>query len=288
LVVIAIIGVLLGLLLPAVQAAREAARRSQCSNNLKQMGLALQNYHAQHRSFPPGAPLPFDETNPSISWRVLILPFLEETAVYEEIGPKPDGDAKSWAPRRRAIEVYLCPSTERPVENGTALVVAHYAAVSGAYRGNDRMDLEDMLCGDIYTNGIFYPTSRTTIAKITDGTSHTLAVGERQYIFRDWMNGATRIGMPPTEMCTEAAKNVRFPINADQNVHGYYKFDNTAPSGAKKDVLLNDLYFASKHPGGAHFCLADGSVQFLQDSIDITLYQDLSTRNGDEVLQAGF
>jgi prepilin-type N-terminal cleavage/methylation domain-containing protein len=288
LVVIAIIGVLLGILLPAVQAAREAARRSSCINNLRQIGLALQNYHSQYKHFPPGAPLLAKEMDPSIGWRVLILPFLEETAVYEEIAPTPDGGAANWSPQRRAIDVYVCPSNERPVSNGTMLVEAHYAAVSGAYRGNDRMDLEDSICGDIYTNGIFYPNSRIPTSKITDGTSHTLAVGERRCVWRDWMDGATWLGTPPTEICTEAAKNIRFPINADPNVYGYYKFDSTAPAGAKKDVLLNDLYFASRHPGGAHFSIADGSVQFLHDSIDFSLFQDLSTRNGGEVLREVF
>jgi prepilin-type N-terminal cleavage/methylation domain-containing protein/prepilin-type processing-associated H-X9-DG protein len=288
LVVIAIIGILLGLLLPAVQAAREAARRSSCVNNLRQIGLALQNYHSQYRHFPPAAPLLAKEMDPSIGWRVLILPFLEETAIYQEIAPTPDGDAASWKPRGNAIDIYLCPSTERPVSGPTLQVPAHYAAVSGAYRGNDRFDLEDSFCGDIYKNGIFFPNSRTSIQKITDGTSHTLAVGERLYVFRDWMDGATWIGKPPTEICTEAAKNVRFPINANQQEYGYYVFDNFAPAGAKKDMLLNDLFFASKHSGGANFCIADGSVQFLQESIDFTLYQDLATRNGSEVVHGGF
>jgi prepilin-type N-terminal cleavage/methylation domain-containing protein len=288
LVVIAIIGVLLGILLPAVQAAREAARRSSCINNLRQIGLALQNYHSQYKHFPPAAPLFAREMEPSIGWRVLILPFLEETSVFQEIGPTPDGGAASWKPRGQAIDVYLCPSNERPASGPGMQVKAQYAAVSGAYRGNDRIDLEDGNCGDIYKNGIFYPNSRTAISKITDGTSHTLAVGERTYVFLDWMDGATWLGKPPTEICTEAAKNVRFPINADQTQYGYYVFDNFAPPGAKKDMLQNDLFFASKHPGGAHFCIADGSVQFLQDSIDFTLYQDLSTRNGNEVVNAGF
>jgi type II secretory pathway pseudopilin PulG len=288
LVVIAIVGILLGLLLPAVQAAREAARRSSCTNNLKQIGLALQNYHAQYGHFPAAAPLLARQIDPSISWRVMILPFLEETVVYEEIGPTPDGGATSWKPRGLALDVYLCPSNERPVSNPALQVKAQYAAVSGAYRGNMRMDLEDSFCGDIYTNGIFYPNSRTTISKITDGTSHTLAVGERQYVFRDWMDGATWLGTPPKEICTEASKNVRFPINADQTTYGYYVFDDSAPADAKKEMLLNDLHFASRHAGGAYFCVADGSVHFLSDAIDFTLYQDLSTRNGDEVLQGAF
>ena len=289
LVVVAIIGLLLGLLLPALQAAREAARRSSCTNNLKQIGLALQNYHSQYRHFPPAAPLFIKEMDASIGWRVMILPFLEETSVYQEIGPTRDGGATNWSPRSRVIDAYVCPSNERPVSNGTTLLIeAHYAAVSGAYRGDDRIDLEESFCGDIYTNGIFYPNSRTTMSKITDGTSHTLAVGERRCIWRDWMDGATWLGTPPTEICTEAAKNIRFPINADESTYGYYKYDNSAPAGATKDLLLNDLFFASKHPGGAHFCVADGSVQFVHDSIDFSVYQDLATRNGGEVVPGGF
>src|SRR5687768_13343648 len=84
LVVIAIIGLLIGLLLPAIQAARESARRMSCTNHLKQIGLALHNYHSQNKRFPPSAPFYFKAGDPSISWRVMILPFLEETNTYEE------------------------------------------------------------------------------------------------------------------------------------------------------------------------------------------------------------
>jgi prepilin-type N-terminal cleavage/methylation domain-containing protein/prepilin-type processing-associated H-X9-DG protein len=283
LVVIAIIGVLLGILLPAVQAAREASRRSQCANNIKQMGLALQNYHSQHRRFPPASPLHTREGNPSISWRVMILPFLEETALYQEIETTPDGGAINWRPGQRAIDVYLCPSTERPVTNGTTLVASHYAAVSGAYRGGKRIDLEDENCGDIYTNGIFYPNSRTSASKITDGTSHTLAVGERLYVFRDWMDGAVWWGRPLRVICTEAAKNVRYPINADRNQFGYYVADTEAPSNAPLTMLLNDLTFASFHAGGAQFCFADGSVHLLSEVIDFQIFQDMATIAGSEV-----
>ncbi len=288
LVVVAIIGILLGILLPAVQAAREAARRTGCVNNLKQIGLALQNYHAQYRRFPPAAPLLTKERDPSISWRVMILPFLEQSPLYEEIKPKPDGGATNWNAQTIVLPDYLCPNTEAPVSNAGVLVSSNYAAVSGAYRGTERVDLEDTSCGDVYTNGVFYHNSRVSISKITDGTSHTLAVGERLYIFRDWMDGASYVGKPPTRICSEAAKNLRFPINADQNQFGYYVGDFDAPTGAPKTMLLNDLFFASKHPGGANFCLADGSVQFLRDSIDFTVYQDLATKSGAEVIQAGF
>jgi prepilin-type N-terminal cleavage/methylation domain-containing protein/prepilin-type processing-associated H-X9-DG protein len=288
LVVIAIIGLLIGLLLPAIQAAREAARRSSCSNNLKQIGLALQNYHAQHGAFPSGGNMHDIDGRPGISWRVMILPSIEFLPMYQEIGPLPDGGATNWSARTKLVEIYFCPSNPPPVANGSTRLVSHYAAVSGAYRGDERIDLEDNVCGDIYTNGVFYPDSRTKIAKITDGTSHTLAVGERYYTFYDWMEGATWTGTPPTRICTDASKNIRWPINANRNVVGYYKGDFDAPAGAAKTMLLNDLFFASEHSGGAQFCLADGSVQFLRDAIDFTVYQNLATKADDEVIEGAF
>jgi prepilin-type N-terminal cleavage/methylation domain-containing protein len=283
LVVISIVGVLLGLLLPAIQAAREAARRSGCTNNLKQIGLALQNYHGQNRYFPSGAHLLNREFDPSISWRVMILPFLEEMPLYQDIDPLPTGGARKWDAQTHAVEVYLCPSDRTTALNADGLVESNYAAVSGAYRDSERIDLEDTSCGDVYTNGIFYPNSRTKIAKVTDGTSHTLAVGDKLYNFYDWMTGALWSGMPtPKRICSDAAKNIRFPVNADPTVFGYYVGDSDAPAAAARTMLLNDLFFGSKHPGGAPFCLADGSVQFINESIDFTLYQDLATKDGGE------
>ncbi|HEY4232033.1 MAG TPA: DUF1559 domain-containing protein, partial [Lacipirellulaceae bacterium] len=91
LVVITIIGILLGLLLPAVQAAREVARRTQCGNNLHQVGIALQSYNAQFRSFPPGSRMHANQGGLGIGWRVMILPFMEETIVYDLIHPTPNG-----------------------------------------------------------------------------------------------------------------------------------------------------------------------------------------------------
>jgi prepilin-type processing-associated H-X9-DG protein len=290
LVVIAVIGILLGLLLPAVQSAREAARRSSCTNNLKQIGLALLNYESQHRRFPPSAPLLNVEFDPSISWRVMILPFLEEMPLYQQIGPKRNGGANDWSAQQKALNVFHCASLGIPPGNGEALVMSNYDAVSGAFRGDERINVEDEIGGDIYTNGIFYPNSRTQSEKITDGLSHTLAVGERLYRFHDWMTGAFWSGMPtPTLMFNHAAKNIRHPINADHSVVGYWAGDpNVLPEGATRTLLANDLFFGSKHSGGAQFCLADGSVQFLQETIDFTVYQDLATRRGGEVLQDAF
>jgi prepilin-type N-terminal cleavage/methylation domain-containing protein/prepilin-type processing-associated H-X9-DG protein len=284
LVVIAIIGILLGLLLPALQAAREAARRKSCANNLRQLGIAIQSYHGQHGRFPPGARMHSVERRESVSWRVLILPFMEESAMYEQLNPLPDGGATDVSSEKRIVETYLCPSAPRPTDSPTTPKESHYSGVSGAARNNKIIDLEDIACGDLYVSGIFYPGSRTRIAQIEDGTSHTLAIGERTYIFRNWLSGATWLGTPPTRICTGATSNIRLPINADPKQFGYFAGDLDVPPAERK-VPLNDLAFASFHSGGAQFCFADGSVHMLPDSIDFTVFEDLSTIAGSEVSQ---
>ncbi|HEX4414524.1 MAG TPA: DUF1559 domain-containing protein [Lacipirellulaceae bacterium] len=283
LVVIAIIGLLLGILLPAVQAAREAARRNGCTNNLKQIGLALLQYESRQRTFPPAAPLFAKQGKTSISWRVLILQSLEESSMYEQIKPTSDGGASDWSLRGQALDVYLCPSVEKPNSGEFERVESHYAGVSGAYRGNERIDLETDACGSIYTNGIFYPDSHTRMCKITDGTSHTIGIGELLYIFNAWTDGAMYLGSiaSPTQICTDASKNIRFKINSrhEDPTIGYWISDGARPAGAPTPLLLNDIYFESKHPGGAQFWLADGSVHFINENIEFELYQNLATKS---------
>jgi prepilin-type N-terminal cleavage/methylation domain-containing protein/prepilin-type processing-associated H-X9-DG protein len=277
LIVIAIIGVLVGLLLPAVQAAREASRRSSCGNNLHQLAIAIQKYENDHRSFPAGAYLHKAEFRVSISWRVMILPQLEETSLYAEINPDSDGGATSDAARSEALPVYLCPSAPPPDPN--EYVESNYSGVAGAGRDGNRRTFADPVCGDIYTDGMFYPGSATRIADITDGTSHTLAIGERNYTFRDWMSGAAWFGHPAIkQICTGATNNFVYPLNA----RGYYVKDSDAPEELRT-MRLNELYFGSDHPGGAQFCLADGSVKMISEGVNLNVLQDMSTIAGEEV-----
>lgn len=279
LVVISIIGVLVGLLLPAVQAARESARQMHCANNLKQHGLGLQQYCAQHKEFPAGARLHEKDGELGISWCVLVLPYLELSHMYSEINPLPDGGAEYWGPAQQIVDVYVCPSAEPQSNSATTLKIANYSAVAGAGRNGEVRVLEKNLCGDVFEDGILYPGSNTSISEIGDGTSNTLAIGERTYVFREWMLGCSRAGgHPPKRICSGSAHNILYPINAKR----YYKFDPEAPLGATKDILLNDLYFGSEHPGGAQFCFADSSVHMLREDIDFTFYQDLATRDGGE------
>ena len=280
---ITIISILIALLLPAIQAAREAARRSSCSNNLRQLGIALQTYHDVCRRFPPGAHLHTTPNQRSISWRVMILPQLEENVMYQRIDPTPDGGATNWDSEEVAVSPYLCPSAEPPT---TRLKPSQYSGVMGPGRGDYRMNLTGS-CGDVFTDGMFFPGSRTRIAKIEDGTSHTLAVGERVYqVIWPWVDGATANsagGVSATRICTNAMSNIKYPLNAKPDEFGYYVGDFDAPDPALKKIPLNDLYFASLHTGGAQFCYADGSVHMLSEAIDFTVFGDMSTIAGGEV-----
>lgn len=300
LVVITIIGVLIGLLLPAIQAAREASRRASCGNNLRQLGLALHNYAAKNNGeLPPGARLHTQESQAGLSWRVLILPELEEQSLYDQIYPTANGGASNWSAQSTALPLLLCPSTPPPTGNSLTLQVSHYSGVSGAGRPDGanvnrfRIPLEQITCGDIYLDGAFFPVGPkikakrpARLKKITDGTSQTLALGERLYMFRDWMTGAEWLGTPMAVLCNGGSNNIVYPINANHDQFGYFRGDNFAPSGAAKTLRLNELMFGSLHPGGAQFCYADGHVLLLRDELDITVFQDLSTIAGQELATA--
>lgn len=287
LVVISIIGVLIALLLPAVQAAREAARRTACANQIRQHTVALQNFHGEKNRFPEGATLHELPNQTGLSWRVFILPFLEEQPLYDRIGPTPNGGATNFIqPQSEMPDLLRCPSTEPAVVSNSTLQMSSYWGVAGARRPGRGLSLSKFLCGDLHQNGVLYPGSRTRISMIEDGTSHTLAIGERTYTFSAWMTGSTWRGTSAkfTEICSEASNHATYPINADLSVHGYYYgHPGVLPVGGIRKMLTNDLPFGSLHPGGAHFGRADGSVSFIDDEIDITIFENISTINGGEV-----
>jgi prepilin-type processing-associated H-X9-DG protein len=299
LVVIAIIGLLIGMLLPAIQAAREAARRRSCSNNLHQLGVALQNYHDRNRAFPPGAYLHQTPNLSAISWRVLILNEIEETNLYQEIEPLPNGSAGNWNSQYVTITGFQCPSLPIEGDGPTTLKHAHYFGVAGPGRNGKRLVVpaDTSICGHVSYDGIFFPVFKsptagvslklprtgTRIAKITDGTSKTLAIGERSFRFNDWMTGSIWGGTSsaPTLMCSRAAKNISNRINTTVNSTGQFVDEN----GTLVRMLDNDSSFGSLHSGGAQFCFADGSVDFISEEIDFTAYQDMTTIAGEEIIQ---
>jgi type II secretory pathway pseudopilin PulG len=189
LVVIAIIGILISLLLPAVQKVREAANCSKCQNNLKQIGLAFHKYHDNQQSFSPGyrAMLPYvdgaNDTTPGWGWGAYLLPYIEQNPVYDRIDFNlPIEDDKNSLAIQTMIKVYLCPSdivpeAAFPVPDafGNSIVVAAPSSYAACVGGDE----SDTTGADGF--GVFYRNSRTRISDITDGTSTTLLIGERAF-----------------------------------------------------------------------------------------------------------
>ncbi|QDU57218.1 Fimbrial protein precursor [Aeoliella mucimassa] len=305
LVVIAIIGILVALLLPAVQAAREAARRMTCSNNLKNMMLAAHNYHTAMGEFPTSATLARTSEDQSSGLHVQLLPYVEQSQLGELVDDEMDaeGHLSNLSQQLTAIKLPLfwCPSrTEEAYEDWSqGQSTSTYYGVMGAGRNSYCLQkngsrqakataqlLENSHCGQVYTDGVFFPYGTVKIREITDGTSQTLAMGERTYQLRTYFHGAFYSGAPGafTKVCSHGSKNIRYGIVTPQDV-GYYVANETGDT--PKTVLFNDLFFGSEHPGGAQFAYADGSVSLIEKEIDLGVLRNLATRNGSEVDEQG-
>ena len=258
LVVIAIIGVLVALLLPAVQMAREAARRTQCTNNLKQIGIALHGYHDVHNTFPSGGwiaiPTQPQTRNMNMGWSAAVLPWLEQRALYDSLNLSVvyDDPANSTA-TYTVLQVYFCPSEPRKT-------------FWSRYPG-DQFDHADADYGGMYgERGLSSPTVTNNpprgpmifnrpipLAAITDGASQTLQVGEDpEAINAMWASG--------------------------HNV-----FDQAFPINARPTVEFGEE-LTSQHPGGVNVLFADGSVHFLKDQMDRRVVAGLCTRDGGEIV----
>jgi prepilin-type N-terminal cleavage/methylation domain-containing protein/prepilin-type processing-associated H-X9-DG protein len=295
LVVIAIIGVLVALLLPAVQAAREAARRSSCSNNLKQIGLGLQNYHDTLLAFPYGGTDGAKRSTPAmndISWHVRILPFVEQTPLYDRVNwSQAWNSTTNLAVAHVKVKGYFCPSAteERSGSTGEKLsteavqaYTTHYYGINGPEGTNSQTgQVYSMHAssasghGDIMQDGVLCPWEANSMAAVTDGTSNTFIVGEigfqkalkpsNGHSLRSWTRGG---GSSNT---TSSTKNVQFAINS------------TPYNGSNN---FNDISFGSQHPGGAQFALVDGSVRMITANIDMAVYLSMASRSGGEALVA--
>ena len=268
LVVIAIIAILIALLLPAVQQAREAARRSTCKNNLKQMGLALHNYHSSHQVFPFGH-MGLNSTGASYrywTFQSMLLPYLDQVPFYNELDfntPSPTlgcfGALNSSANRGgNVVPVFLCPSDPnagqvRDEGSFGKHVPSDYLGVSGTTR--------------TAFNGMLFKRSKCRIRDNVDGSSNTLMVGERG-IPKDLLYG--------------------WPICGSGDDSGGDR-DNLLStalglSPGDSNTSAHNGHFWSQHTGGAHFMLADGSVRYLSNNIDFNLLQALSSIAGGEVV----
>lgn len=316
LVVIAIIGVLVSLLLPAVQAAREAARRSQCTNNLKQMALACQNYMSSNKDrLPMGFAGKPEASGANYNKRGLfteMLPFMEQQSIYDNIvfdyGSNPFNPVDPMA--NEVIPGYVCPSWSEPVViAGQAPVEPYkdgaltlYAGVAGAITADvDPSDTKQLVpsgFGDLPTNGAFLmvqdrlpgtndegPVGRARKgSQITDGQSNSLLIGE--FVDRPCQL-ASNCEEPPGYIrpwIYAGFIHAPYSIRVAQSPPGTV-FDTISKSG----VAFNHRPFGSMHAGGVTlFALVDSSVQSLTSDIDINVYQSLATVNGGEVFSGGF
>jgi prepilin-type N-terminal cleavage/methylation domain-containing protein/prepilin-type processing-associated H-X9-DG protein len=289
LVVIAIIAVLIALLLPAVQSAREAARRMQCVNNLKQIGLALHNYHDALSIFPPGyiAASKFidgeTDTAPGWSWASMILPQLDQAPLYSSINVyQPIQAAANTTATQTILSAFLCPSDQLPaggtfpVTDGLGNTVATVAPSSyAACTGSDAADVALGLNNDGSGNGLFFRNSGVRIAAITDGTSQTIAILERAWGDTEgtW-TGAVAGGFVlrgPFNPCPGSAVATYL---APCLVLAHCHLLNT---NADTDSGLDDP--SSFHPTGANALFTDGSVHFLRNVTgDAGVNPDGSTR----------
>ena len=283
LVVIAIIGILVSLLLPAVQSAREAARRMECSNNLKQIGLALHNFQtANKEEFPVGAP----GTGGHGMWTHM-LPYLEQQNIYDKC--EFDNSAGNDPMLYTLIDLYICPSyphkkvyqpgsTTYSYQTGAMLT---YQGVAGALIEEDQEVKASGSYGDTPYNGMFGYERPRAISEIRDGTSNSLAVGEFVHLDKATSSG---YAAPPG--------NVRAWVRGDNGGLGSYSFKvaewppNVDIDRNADNVPYNHLPMGSYHPGATLFVFGDGSVHGLSDSIDVDIYRALSTINGGEVISA--
>ena len=328
LVVIAIISILMGLLLPAVQSARESARRSSCVNNFKNIGLSCLNYESSKGTLPPASTNASRERYNGPGWQIYILPYLEEGIVGEGFDNQFGnvGDAYNRGIDANQIDLPLnnCPS-DPEIEairdrNFNEMRVMSYAGVMGSYFSRMSLSTCDPDSGDdcyignptslgaINTDGLFVVEKPIRLATATDGLSKTAMIGERWYQLRAWTlgsfynprDGARSRNAPigiQRNTAVSSSKNFdrRFPPNANLSEVGYYKLhreeDRPPTNGltrADYKIPYNDLPFASFHPGGVNYVFGDGSVHFIADEINLDLYLALASRNGGEVVSGNF
>jgi len=308
LVVIAIIAILVALLLPAVQQAREAARRSSCKNNLKQIGLALHNYHDVHNVFPPGwigarnnahhTGLESDDvTNfrSGFGWATMLLPAMEAGNLYDRFNfDEPVADQLATANVNEpfldeAIPTFQCPSDPKPdtflcqegETNEVTMATANYMGVFGVSE-LEECEIDGDATKDEFQcrgEGALYHNSRVKFRDITDGTSNAIVVGERTTYYENLNTRAdpyygTWPGIVPNS--EEAAERIL--------AHAFHPPNWALRADSSGNSLGHPGDFGSSHKGGAQFVLGDGSVRFISENIDEVTFQRLGMIADGEVV----
>jgi len=314
LVVIAIIGVLVALLLPAVQAAREAARRTECTNKMKQMGLALQNHHDRFGRFPPagdkGTYSGRTGSTWGLSWAYFLLPEVEQNSLFDQINRYSKGSNTGYNHGNVKalvdgveLDSFLCPSSDLPINSGNnsgKTKVIHYTPIAGAAYGlggnnvvTKTTEHKDGSYGHSSNSGILYANSATKIRDITDGTSNTMIVGEVSSYFRrgttklhnyrpSYTYGWTMGAYHPWNNADNRGMNwttVRYKINLSLPAN-----NSSIPDGIRSNPGANTP-LNSNHPGGCVVAISDGSTKFLPETIaDLTLAR-LAHKSDGQVVQ---
>jgi prepilin-type N-terminal cleavage/methylation domain-containing protein len=291
LVVIAIIGILVGLLLPAVQAARGAARRMSCGNNLKQLVLGLHNYESAFKQFPagymhkPGPTGPLSIANHmGFAWGSAILPQIEQPGLFAQFDfTRPVFDPANLIPRETSIPTFLCPSDTYSdgsyvIRDDASTPTEQYAAASYAANWGPSTATINLDDTPTASEGVFYRNSHTKLRDILDGLSNTLALGERT-------NGPLPLSVPSPgghrdfETAWSAAVRDVDDLGDD---HGHMVLFET--QFRPNQIDSDDKGLSAPHVGLCHFAICDGSVRAISAQIDEEVYDALATRRGKEVV----
>ncbi|HWL09114.1 MAG TPA: DUF1559 domain-containing protein [Planctomicrobium sp.] len=299
LVVIAIIAILVALLLPAVQQAREAARRSSCRNNLKQLGLALHNYHDTHGVFPfatvcgVDTPAATNQNTARQAWFHMILPYVDQAPLYNLLVEGfQTGTVSAFGshPQRSVkIAMFMCPSDPNSgkLESARNSFCINYLLCSGSTTQGAQGSFPKL-------NGMFFNISRVQFKDITDGTSNTIAAGEINLVpdvanggptadcsalgdFRGLIWGSRYVGA--STFTTLEGPNSSVP---DTVTYGYSR--DYAPIRTTCSATDNAVFARSRHVGGVHFVMGDGAVRFISNNVHRATYQGLGTRAENEVI----
>lgn len=274
LVVIAIIGILVGMLFPAIQAVREAARRSSCLNNIRQIGIALHNYESAHKKLPPGWVSDAVVGEPGWGWASFIMTEIEETNLKDQIHfGVAISDPIHDVIRQTSLNIHLCPSDPTPAfvnlheieEHEHAMMPLHEGGAEEEFtvpRGNYSgvFGTTEIYDNPANGNGVFFHQSRIRFADIKDGLSNTLMVGERN----SDLGSVTWLGVVPD--VEDAVSRILGSCDHTPN-HANRHFED----------------FGSSHTSGANFVSADCSTRLISDQIDLAVYQALCTRRGGDI-----
>ncbi|MGC8640430.1 MAG: DUF1559 domain-containing protein [Isosphaeraceae bacterium] len=296
LVVMGIIAILVAFLLPAFLAARGAARRISCVNNLKEIDLALQGYLTTYNVLPSGS---YDASGPisstpdarAVGWIVSILPYMEQTFLYQAFDPAYGAnDPENQTMAMCRLNSLTCPA-ERPPGPSWFIGAVPLKPGDGPFSSYAGCQNDTEAPIDVNNNGVFYLNSRVRVVEVSDGLSQTLFIGE---VIKSsplgWVSGTRatlrNTGQPLNGLDRKLAENASpGPPPLPSDLTGL-EFERMITSGERKVTPTYVGGFGSRHPGGANFAFGDGSVRFVRQTIDPTVYQRLGNRADGEVIDS--